>query len=393
MQIKSIRYTVKMFLLLGCLLTISISSLSAKTIFQDNFDSKKLNPKWNIERGDWEIEEGCLVNKGGGKASLDVGKERGWAFSCKIKTSEYERKYLEFNILFTEETGEYYQLLLCPSKEKAEKGFYYIWHRGGNGILKNTLGFSYFSEIGQKFNLNEWHKIKVIFTDGGLLYFYLNGKLVKKTFSLLSPRQISFSGSRNGNLFIDEVMIEGYISLTERKKVFYDTFSNLSLWNLAGQKNGKKMVNIEGQSLKQTKHKGVCLHYYFTTSGHDAVYITRENLFIPSGNILSLTVNGDNSKHRLFAVLKDRSGEFHVLQLSTITWEGEKTVYQNFDHLKVPPVIPETRSATHWGGDNNQVLDYPITSITIGINDKPDIFRGEGDIYFKRIDIFEALKQ
>ena len=95
---------------------------------------------------------------------------------------------------------------------------------------------------------------------------------------------------------------------------------------------------------------------------------------------MQLTVWGDQSGHELFIVLTDAGGEQHLLATRTILdWEGPRRITLDLDPLRHPP--PKlVVTCDHWGGDGNQVLDDPVTAVTIGIHDRPDDREGRGRV-------------
>ncbi|HDM08556.1 MAG TPA: hypothetical protein ENF97_00340 [Candidatus Omnitrophica bacterium] len=184
-------------------------------------------------------------------------------------------------------------------------------------------------------------------------------------------------------------------SKAEGQIIFSDKLESVSLWQIGGHKNGKKRVSIKGQYVEKSweiKYKGspcLKLHYNFTTSGEDAAFIKRKvNINCSKESILRLILYGDNSKHLFFVVLKDKSGESHFFFSGRIFWRGWKTVKLPLSKLFTPPAH-NVVDGKHWGGDENQVLNPPITEITIGLSDRTDSFIGEGDIYLAEVSVLE----
>ena len=177
------------------------------------------------------------------------------------------------------------------------------------------------------------------------------------------------------------------------KATFSSDFSDVKKWKVSCHQDEKPAKLVDGIALsKATVDKKSCakLDYKFTTPKHDAVMLsTKAN--VASGEVLSIEVCSDGSKHEFFVVLMDKNGESHYLPVTKLSWKGWRTLYVPFSTLFKTPDIRSV-SATHWGGDGSQVLEFPITGITVGINDKPDSFKGNGSLWLGKIQIFEKKK-
>jgi len=172
------------------------------------------------------------------------------------------------------------------------------------------------------------------------------------------------------------------------------SFEDPKIWKLSAHVNEEPTELPEGVKI-QSEAKYMCdgkpglrLNYVFPSAKHDAVMLTTD-LSISGGALLGLRVYGDGSGHELFAVLFDKSGEAHYLPIGPVYWRGWKTVYKSIAGLCEPPASKWDVSCKHWGGDENQTLEFPITRITIGLNDQPDMFQGKGEITFGWLKIYE----
>ena len=123
------------------------------------------------------------------------------------------------------------------------------------------------------------------------------------------------------------------------------------------------------------------LTYKFTTEKHDALFC---DLDVPlkGATVLTAQVNGDGKKHYLFVVVRDKSGECFYFPGPVIDFKGWKDVEIKFDY---PMIHAGEKYASIWGGDGNQKPDFPLQGITIGLNDRPDKFKGQGKIQIRNI--------
>lgn len=179
--------------------------------------------------------------------------------------------------------------------------------------------------------------------------------------------------------------------------IFQDDFAHTNLWELSSHLNGAPVAAQEAgpshPSLSpQVAHEGKpsCrVAYDFATAAHDATMITRRDLKIEGAIVLRLQVHGDESGHTLFCVLTEASGEQHYAPIGHVIWTGWKTLNADLGLLRIPP-RKHAVGPNHWGGDGNQILDDPITAITIGVNDKPDSSVGQGSVQFASLELLAA---
>ena len=88
---------------------------------------------------------------------------------------------------------------------------------------------------------------------------------------------------------------------------------------------------------------------------------------------------GDGKGHSLTIHVTDAEREQHYVGStagSAITWTGWKVLW--FD-------LSRRENRSSWGGDKNHTLDPPLRAHSIVLDDKPDSFRGESDLYFADI--------
>ncbi|MDD5484289.1 MAG: carbohydrate binding domain-containing protein [Kiritimatiellae bacterium] len=197
-----------------------------------------------------------------------------------------------------------------------------------------------------------------------------------------------------GEVWVDDMQLVDLGPVKLGKETYSLTFENPAAWKLSAHVN-EKPAEAPKDCAAQSDDKNPCegkpglkLKYVFTSVKHDAVLLTAD-ASIAGGTMLALRVYGDGSGHELDAALYDKSGEAHYLPLGPVYWRGWKTVYKSFADLIRGPESKWDVSCEHWGGDKNQTLELPITRVTIGLNDRPDGFKGKGEITFGWLKIYE----
>lgn len=131
------------------------------------------------------------------------------------------------------------------------------------------------------------------------------------------------------------------------------------------------------------KNRAFILTYNFTSNEHDALFFElKQNL--KSATELTAELYGDGKGHKLFIVIKDKSGESFYLAGPSVSFKGWKKIRIKF---KYPKVNPGEKYASIWGGDGNQHVDFPLQGILIGLNDTPDTAINSGTIIIKNIQI------
>ena len=153
--------------------------------------------------------------------------------------------------------------------------------------------------------------------------------------------------------------------------------------NVRAHINEKVSPPPEGCSVENRNGEFV-IRYKFTTAGHDALMFDLVKN-IDSCKKISMEITGDGKGHRLFFVLTDKSGESHLTEKPILlNFTGRK----KFDMIiPLPPEKPYNILDSIWGGDGNQHLDLPLKSLTVVIDDCPDVSTDSGVITIKKLKI------
>ena len=170
------------------------------------------------------------------------------------------------------------------------------------------------------------------------------------------------------------------------REILLSTVEDIRLRTYADEK--PQASPAPGNSARKTA-QGVELQYAFRSDRLDACMFEFD-AEIGAFNYIQVVMTGDNSKFRPFIVLKDSGGESHYFPLAAsnmvqeqlINWTGKKTLARP---------IPATNSfpvdiyASRWGGDDNQIIDFPIRTVTLGLGKYPDAAKGAGSVAFEKI--------
>lgn len=157
---------------------------------------------------------------------------------------------------------------------------------------------------------------------------------------------------------------------------------------LTAHVNGRNAPAPKGAKLAVTTD-GIVLDYVFPSKGHDACMVefpANQKRF----KEVTVEITADKPGHRPFIVLTDKNGEKHYFSLVNDRRISRQTI-KKAGRLKltIPILIknshPGEYFAFRWGGDDNQVIDFPVKKVMLGLNDYPDESTGSGRIVFHSI--------
>ena len=157
---------------------------------------------------------------------------------------------------------------------------------------------------------------------------------------------------------------------------------------LTAHVNGKNASVPKGAAQTVTP-EGIVLDYAFPSKGHDACMV---EFPVDQKKFSQITVEftADKPGHRPFIVLTDKNGEKHYFSLNgsrrikdqAIKKAGRQKLTTK---IRIKNGHPGEYFAFRWGGDDNQVIDFPVKKIMLGLNDYPDESTGSGRIVFHSI--------
>ena len=134
---------------------------------------------------------------------------------------------------------------------------------------------------------------------------------------------------------------------------------------------------------------GIMLDYVFPSKGHDACMVefpVNQKEF----KEVTVEITADKPGHRPFIVLTDKNGEKHYFSLINSIKIGAQAIKRAGKQKLTTPIRiknkhPGEYFAFRWGGDDNQVIDFPVKKIMLGLNDYPDESTSSGRIVFHSI--------
>lgn len=157
---------------------------------------------------------------------------------------------------------------------------------------------------------------------------------------------------------------------------------------LSAHVNGKNAPVPKGAA-QTVMPEGIVLDYVFPSKGHDACMV---EFPVDQKTFSQITVEltADKPGHRPFIVLTDKNGEKHYFSLigsrrikdQAIKKAGRQKLTTR---IQIKNGHPGEYFAFRWGGDDNQVIDFPVKKIMLGLNDYPDESMGSGRIVFHSI--------
>lgn len=71
-----------------------------------------------------------------------------------------------------------------------------------------------------------------------------------------------------------------------------------------------------------------------------------------------------------------------------LVWQGWQEVGVNLKPFLESPAKMQ-RSVIHWGGDENQKIDFPIKAIDIGVAKRGGKFKNSGEVKLRQISFIE----
>lgn len=145
----------------------------------------------------------------------------------------------------------------------------------------------------------------------------------------------------------------------------------------------------------QVTEKGLEMTYNFITAGHDAI-MAEFPVDIKKFNYFEVTLTAENAGMRPYLVLTDAGNEKHYSPLQNARYYSRATqIVKKTGKQKMGSFVKLKNDhkgeyfAYRWGGDDNQVLNFPVKKLMIGIDDHPDSFKGKGKIIFHSITFSE----
>lgn len=356
------------FILLSSIFAVGLQAedfKEGKTLFEDKFDAPELKKEWTIEEGEWSVKKGWLLNRDGGIISMKKPCGETFILEADIRISQYKALYPWVSIVFSyTDKDNRTELFITPGER------YYYLQTIENGDIQKIAGKSF------PFTRKDIHKLRIAAFYNTVSFFW-DGKLIVSEKVNSSESKIAFIGCQQGadfeikNVCIKELLEE---PLKTVKNIDAGEFTKSQTWN------DYKFKCPKGSGNEVAVDKATAfLSYDFSDSKDFRGTFLRLPVNVESAKRICLNVEGDGSRNKFFIIVHDKSGEQHLVESRTLSWDGAHEIKVDIQNFLVPP--PErVIEATHWDGDKNQKIDFPITALDIGVCSREKAIKQSGRI-------------
>jgi len=364
----------KRLLIIGMLLAVISGGLSAAAeetgIYSDMFQSPDSLSHWTIHEGNWTVEDGALTVRDGGVISLNTPP--GGRFTMEFEIA-FPSNWVSVILFFTGPRD--YGTLYFGG------GYWETFEMEGND---NDIGNYVQRRDPEIVRKGGFQKIKVVSEYGRVSFSYDGLEKGPATLSFRPGARVGFrSLPRSGVMKIRNFRLANLGS--EGLNIVYQL-------PVSALKEGTVHRDYEyGEKPGDTERPAmdggtgaVKLKYGFEPGDVFESSFVRIPADSPRGNRIILDVEGDGSRNNFFVILHDASGEQHLVINTPMAWQGWQEAGCNMKEFLESPANMQ-RFAIHWGGDNNQKIDFPIKAIDIGVAKHWLKVKDAGQIRFKNI--------
>jgi len=356
-------------LIIGMLLAVISGGLSAAAeetgIYSDTFQSPDSLSHWTIHEGNWTVENGELINKDGGLISLNIPP--GGRFSME---AEIHLPYKWFSVMVFFLDPENYATIYLWQNDWWE-----TFEMEGQNI------YNYIQHKDPDITTDTYHKIRVV-SDYGLVSFFFDGK--DKGFTVFPYRP----GARVGFRTLEKSGLLKIKNFSLKKITPTDAGSVCQLRAkdfLKGVIYRDYEYGVKpGAPERLAFSDAPRLKYGFEPGGVFESCFVRIPVNVAKSGRLLMDVEGDGSRNNFFVILHDASGEQHLVLKTFLAWQGWQDVGVNLQTFLESPASME-RFAIHWGGDNNQRIDFPIKGMDIGVAKDAIKVKDSGQVRFRNV--------
>jgi hypothetical protein len=364
------KLTAPLVVVLVALGAVAGSADAERVIYSAAFDAAAIAPDWRVVEGDWSIADSALTNTGGGLIVLD--KPLGSRFDLEAEIS-FPPNWASLILFYVNPeaygtlyfTGGYWESFEIDETDFSD----YIQHRD-TGI---TAGV--------------YHRVRAV-CEYGRVTLYYDGQL--KGEISFRPRPGSRLALRNikggGPLQVRTVRVTEPPATEVRvvRRLQESDLAKAGMWadyHLSGKPDRTRRLSGDLAG-------GVGLSYSFEPGPTFQSEFARLPLEAPKCAKLLVDVDGDGSGNTLFIILHDRSGEQHLVATTVLEWQGRQELAVNFSAFLDAPTDRQ-RLHTHWGGDENQTIDFPISAIDIGVAKRPSRTEASGEVKLRELRLLE----
>ncbi len=359
---------------LGFVLTACCLASADEVIFADSFQSQQPGADWKVESGKWRVEDGCLLAENA-EATIVLDRPLGVTFDLTFD--------LEFDIDHSTDRVTFY----FDRDRSSYLAMRYMYH--GPDDLKDRIHLTERDPdsnellVYNTYNIRNYapivgfRRIRISY-DCGDIRLSIDGKQIGHAI---------FRFNSNPILTLGATLADGkYVKIknfniskpaSAHNVVFASnaaTFANASLYS-TDERIAKPVQNER----LDVSGDNVSMKYEFKSGDAFESRFVRFPVDVLKGRKMRLELEGDNSKNLFFAVVIDRDGESHIVSEIPLRWQGRQDI-----GINLTPFLKPTKERTrkHWGGNENQRIDFPITAVEIGVVKRSVRSRNSGMITF-----------
>ncbi len=193
-----------------------------------------------------------------------------------------------------------------------------------------------------------------------------NYGLVRRDFSEKQAMSAfrAMSNRLEGTRFVDRIDVLNHKML--------ESFDGFSGWTLQADGTDAAIAHSDNGRVG----KGLEFYYKFKNNGNNYVIFRKPMKIEGSPKAVGVWIRGNDSKSVWRMRITDASGETFQGQLAPVSVWDWNYYYMGLGNLG---------SMSHWGGNNNGAIDYPITFDSLVLDDYVDSDTGEGQMGFDSI--------
>jgi hypothetical protein len=358
------------------LVTASASGASdGQPLFADDFSGPSLAAEWEPLEGTWRAVDGKLVVDDGGLIALRTPPRGRFAMEFDIRMPTKEIRGMAANWISV------IPLFSGPEDYAA--------------LYFGSTDWRSFEKFGDQFAGLLVHRDEDVARNGafrslrvecdfGTVHFSIDGKAKEPVdFPSRPGSRIAFrSLPGSGRLEIRRFRL---IKLPERASARSEglPIEAFAHGRLMADRGSTAVPGVTESPDVDRSARAIRFSYDFEPGAAFESRFLRVPIEISQCRSLRLDIDGDGSRNAFFLILHDASGEQHLLPPITIAWTGRQEVDLPLGRFAVSP-SDLTRLATHWGGDGNQRIDFPVRAVDVGIAKRAGRRADSGTCSFQR---------
>ncbi len=347
-------------------------SMLAAEDFSDSFDAPQLSSAWTVHEGEWVVRNGELINKDGGLITLNAPRGDRFAMDMRIFLPN---KWLSVIFALTEPNN--YDTVYFLGN-----GYWETFTMNGQSID------NYIQHRDAEITTGVYHDVRIVY-DYGHVTFYFDGTLKGHATHFHRPgAAVGFRTLKGtGIVKIDHVNIETFDAPPVQviSTVSPQAFGEAKICrdrDLNGGPTDAPPPAVDATTGEAT------LAYGFASDDVFESQFVRVPIDAGACTGLIMDVEGDGSANNFFIILHDATGEQHLAFRAPLAWQDRQSIEVDLKpYLESPPDMQ--RLIVHWGGDENQRIDFPLTAIDIGVAKRSSRSTDDGQLRFSNIRFIE----